>query len=189
MTCWILMLKTSLPYSCINHANLPTECHVFHRFSEARAALRQWLRSLAFSRNALFDGQGRMPRFAAYIHTHGQEDVMEPYEEFRDNGWLTKGRMQALDDALTAVFSGEDVDQPLESGDYTDNFLCLTVEGHHVNLNGLDEALGSVYAPVIRTNMFNMTQEGNYYLCLKNQFGQDDTAAELYAELKCAELQ
>ncbi len=188
MNCWVLMLKTSLPYAGINHANLPTKCYVFHHFSEARAALRQWLRELAFSRNVLFDGQGRMPRFAAYIRTHGQEDVTEPHEEFRDNGWLTKGRMQTLSDTLAAVLSGEDVDVPLESGDYTDAFLCLTVEGNHVNLNGLDETLGSAYALVIRTNLFNMTQEGNYYLCLKDQFGQDD-AAELYAELKCAQLQ
>ena len=189
MTCWIFMLKTSLPYPCFNHANLPTEYYVFSDFSEARAALRHRLQTLAFSRNALFDGQGQMPRFAAYIHTHGQEDVTEPYEEFRDNGWLTQGRMQALSDALAAVLSGEDVDVPLESGDYIDNFLCLTVTEKHVNLNGLDETVGSVYAPVIRTNMFNMTQEGNYYLCLKDQFGQEDTATELYAELKRAELQ
>ena len=189
MICWVLMLKTSLPYTCFNHANLPTTYHVFRHFSDAREALRTWLQSLAFSTNAMFDGQGRMPHFATYIHNLGQEDVTEEYEQFRDNGWLTKGRMQTLSDTLTAVLRGEDVDQPLESGDYTDTFLCLTVEGNHVNLNGLDEAFGSAYAPVIRTNMFNMTQEGNYYLSLKDQFGQDDGAAELYAELKRAQLQ
>ena len=186
---WVLTIKTSLPNTCFSHADLQTECLVFDSFQKAKAVLRERLHGFAFSRNAMFDGEGKMMRLDKYIQNSKHEDTTEEYCEFMDNGWLTVGRLQTVQEVLTKVFTGEDVQLPfLEDGNYDDSMLSMYVLGDRVHLMGWDDGPYNGYEPLICTNMFNMTQEGDYYLYLNDMFGQDDCSAELYVDLKKAEM-
>ena len=187
--CWVLTIKTSLPHTCLSHAELQTECLAFDSFQKAKAALRERLKALAFSRNAMCDGEGKMIHFEKYIQQNNHEDTTEEYWEFMDNGWLTVGRLNVLEAALTKVFAGEDMQLPfLEDGGYDDGMLSLHMCGDRVQLMGWDDGPCNGYEPLICTNMFNMAQEGDYYLYLDDMFGQDNCSAELYVNLKKAEV-
>ena len=186
--CWVLTIKPSLPNTCLSHADLQTECLVFDSFQKAKAVLRERLHGFAFSRNAMFDGEGKMMHLDKYIQNSKHEDTTEEYWEFMDNGWLTVGRLQAVQDGLTAIFMGDDVDFSVEQGGYDDGMLSLHVCGDRLQLMGWDDGPFNGYEPLICTNMFNMTQEGDYYLYLDDLFGQDNCSAELYVDLKKAEM-
>lgn len=188
--CWILTVKTSLPNTCEHYGELHTDCRVFDGFGKAKAALRERLKALAFSRNAMFDGEGKMIHLDKYIQQNNHEDTTEEYWEFMDNGWLTVGRLNILQAALTKVFAGEDISLPLlEDGDYADGMLAMEVHGSDLRLVGWDDGPCNGYEPLIATNMFNMVKEGDYYLYLNDLFGQDDCSAELYIDLKKATIQ
>ena len=187
--CWVLTIKTSLPNTCKHHGELQTKCLAFDSFQKAKAALRERLHGLAFSRNAMFDGEGKMIHLDKYIQNSKHEDTTEEYGEFMDNGWLIAGRLQAVQDGLTAICMGSDVDFPVEDGDYADGLLALEVYPNRVTLIGWDDGPCNGYVPLICTNMFNMTQEGDYYLYLDDMFGQDNCSAELYVDLKKAKIE
>ena len=186
--CWVLTIKTSLPNTCEHHGELQTECLAFDSFQKAKAALRERLHGFAFTRNAMFDGEGKMIHLDKYIQNSKHEDTTEEYWEFMDNGWLTVGRLQAVQDGLTAICTGNDVDFSVEQGGYDDGMLSLHVCDDRVQLMGWDDGPFNGYEPLICTNMFNMTQEGDYYLYLDDMFGQDNCSAELYVDLKKAEI-
>ena len=189
-TCWVLTIKTSLPRTCDSKGDLRTECLVFDSFQKARAALRDRLKDFAFSRNAMFDGEGKMTHFARYVANSYEWVEQDEDEDFLDNGWLTAGRMTTLQEALKKVFSGEDMQLPLwEDGYYDDGMVSMEVEGNRIKLIGWDDGPCNGYEPLIATNMFNMVQEGDYYLYLDDMFGLDDCSAELYIDLKKAEIE
>ncbi|MBQ3202154.1 MAG: hypothetical protein IJB36_00755 [Clostridia bacterium] len=188
--CWVLTIKTSLPNTCESYADMRTDCRVFDSFGKAKAALRETLKSLAFTRNAMFDGEGKMKYFESYIEDSWEDDEPEEDEEFRYNGCLTASRLRTLQAALTKVFAGEDISLPLlEDGDYMDGMLAMEVHTNSVQLMGWDDGPCNGYEPLIATNMFNMVKEGDYYLYLDDMFGKDDCSAELYVDLKKAEIQ
>lgn len=186
--CWLLTAKTSLPNTCANYTDLYTDCRAFDSFAKAKAALRKTLKDLAFARNAMFDGEGKMMHFERYIADSWDEEPEED-EEFLDNGWLTASRLRTLQAALVKVFAGEDIALPLlEDGDYADGMLAMEVHGDRVKLMGWDDGPYNGYEPLIATNMFNMVQEGDYYLYLNDLFGQDECSAEVYIDLQKAKI-
>ncbi len=188
--CWVLTIKTSLPHTCETHAELHTDCRVFDSFDKAKASLRERLKALAFSRNSMFDGQGHITHLNRYASDLCDDTEPEEYEEFRDDGWLTGYRLNILQAALAKVFAGEDMQLPfLEDGGYDDGMLSLYVCGDRVQLMGWDDGPCNGYEPLIATNMFNMAQEGEYYLYLDDLFGQDDNSAEVYIDLKKAKIE
>lgn len=163
MTTWILTYRLDA-----EHAEMPLMTSVgdtafFTDFATARATFRQWLGRYALSPSPWFDGEGRLTDLERYILHEAQVDVDEPYEEFRDNGWLTVRRLRSLQAALAAVCHGEDVDVPLEEGDYSDSKVELKVTADAVCLQGWSDAPYCGYNLAVRTNAFNMTQEGEYY--------------------------
>ena len=187
---WILAIRTSLPNTCLNHKDLRSKCMYFDTFQKAKAALRKQLKDFAFSPNAMFNGEGHLIQLNRYIANSYEQAEPEEYEEFRDNGWLTGYRLATLQEALTQLFSGEDRQLPLfENGVYENGTLSLHVYGDRVHLNGWNDGIYHGYDPLVCTNMFNMVQEGDYYLYLDDMFGQDDCSAELYIDLKKAKMQ
>ena len=188
--CWILTVKTSLPHTCESRGDLSTECRVFDSFRKAKAALRERLRGYAFSRNAMFDGKGKMKHLDRYVADSYECAEQDEDEDFLDNGWLTARRLNILQAALAKVFDGKNIQLPfLEDGDYVDGMLAMKVCGNRIKLIGWDDGPCNGYEPLIATNMFNMVQEGDYYLYLDDMFGLDDCSAELYIDLKKAEIE
>lgn len=187
--CWVLTIKTSLPHTCEHHGELQTECLAFDSFQKAKAALRKRLHGFAFTRNAMFDGEGKMIHLDRYSAQSYDCAELDEEEDFLDNGCLTTRRINILQAALAKVFEGKSIQLPfLEDGDYVDGMLELEVHDNRVWLQGWDDGPCNGYKPLICTNMFNMVKEGDYYLYLDDLFGQDDCSAELYVDLKKAEV-
>ena len=188
--CWVLTIKTSLPHTCEHHGELQMECLAFDSFPKAKAALRERLRGYAFSRNAMFDGERHITQLNRYSTDSYADTEPDEDEDFLDNGWLTAGRLNTLQAALAQVFAGEDMQLPfLEDGAYEDGMVALEVRGNRAKLIGWDDGPCNGYEPLIATNMFNMVQEGDYYLYLDDMFGQDNCSAELYIDLKKAKIE
>lgn len=188
--CWVLTIKTSLPHTCEHHGELQTECLAFDSFQKAKAALQERLHGFAFTRNAMFDGQGKMIHLDRYSTQSYDCAELDEEEDFLDNGCLTGYRLNILQAALAKVFEGKSIQLPfLEDGDYVDGMLELVVHDNRVCLQGWDDGPFNGYEPLICTNMFNMAKEGDYYLYLDDLFGQDNCSAELYIDLKKAKLQ
>lgn len=64
---WVLSVKTSLPEVCYNADSLVTTFFAFEHFSDAKNALRNKVKELAFSTSIMFDGNGNVNNLLRYI--------------------------------------------------------------------------------------------------------------------------
>ena len=64
---WVLSVKTSLPNVCELASDMKTEFYAFESFDDAKKSLEKKLKELAFSKNAMFDGEGNMIYFKKYL--------------------------------------------------------------------------------------------------------------------------
>lgn len=179
---WILSVKTTLP----NGGNMTTALRAFADFKAARDALRATLRGYAFQKNAMFDGKGGMIRLNEYLQR--SEPMEEGPEDYVDEEELTYGMLKQMRDALEAVFRGEDCENPLADGFYTDYMMAIEVDGEIASFRGDDDGPFNGIDPTLDTNMFSMAEQKDwYYLYIDDCFGQNDCTAELYIDLKKAE--
>ena len=61
---WVLSVKTSLPNTCCNSAEMETTFTGYKSFTDARDDLRCILRNFAFSKNSMFDGKGNITKLS-----------------------------------------------------------------------------------------------------------------------------
>ena len=62
---WVLSIRTSLPEECFTRANLKTTFSAFETFEDAKKAMRKEIKNLTFTKNTMFDGDGKISVFDA----------------------------------------------------------------------------------------------------------------------------
>lgn len=178
---WVLTVRTSLPHTCERFDEMKLETQAFDSFEKARAAFREKLTGFAFSKNAMFDGKGRihyLDRYARY--GDGEEE---------EEGLLTAAILNKIHAALNCAFRGQDTALDVEPQFYTDWMVAATVTEDSVSFCGDDDGPCNGYSPVLNTNIFSMEKAQDYYLYVDDRFGQDDDTAELYMDLKKVTVQ
>ena len=178
---WIVSIRTSLPNVCYKMGDLDAEFYAFESFEEAREAARGILRGFAFSKNTMFDGEGHLIQLSDYIESCAISD-----DEEWDDGFLSRKNLIAVRDALEQVFRGVDSTPELCEGLCTDYMIAYRYENGEIRFCGDDDGPCNGYDPTIRTNMFSMTYEKDYYFYIDDMFGQDEATSELYLDLKKA---
>jgi hypothetical protein len=177
---WVLSIRTSLPKVCYAFGDMNLNMQCFDSFEKAKAAFRESLKSFAFTKNAMFDGKGRIKYFDEYIKRVMSYDV--DYED--DEGILTGALLAKIQNGLTTAFSGQETNLDIHPDFYTDWMIASTVTDDFVAFCGDDDGPINGYNPVLQTNIFSMEKEQDYYLYIDDRFGQDDATSELYIDLK-----
>ncbi|MBR6603887.1 MAG: hypothetical protein IKK94_07720 [Clostridia bacterium] len=180
---WVLSIKTSLPEVCRSRGDLKTSFFAFESFEEARAALRKVLKKLAYTKNSMFDGKGNIIYFNNYIENLTYDEDSDYY----DDDFLTSKKLKTAERALKNIFKGKDAVPKIKDGFYTNYMIAYTYENGEINFRGDDDGPCNGYDPVLRTNMFDMLRENNYFLYIDDVFGQDEATTELYIDLLKAE--
>lgn len=157
----------------------------FDSFEMAKTALREKIRELAFSQNAMFNGKGQITLLDKYI-----SGMWVPEDDSDvDDDILSKDRLTKIRDALTGAFSGHDTQLGIPDGDYTDWMIAVQVKGNSISFRGDDDGPINGYDPVLKTNIFSMEEPQDYYLYINDRFGQyDEATSELYVDLKRTEI-
>ena len=176
---WTLIIKTSLPNTAEDVTELVTTVDAFSDFETAKISLREKLKDFAFNKNSMFDGKGNLTYMNSYINGCMDED-----DEYEDEDVLTQSKLNSVQDALKGIFAGKDEELKIEEIDYiTDWMISLQIKRNSISLYGDAEGPCNGYNPHIKTNMFDMREENNYYLYIDDMFGQDDNSSELYIDL------
>lgn len=178
---WVLSIRTSLPGKRVLPDDVKTSFFVFDRFEDARAAMREKLRGFAYGEsNAIFDGEGHIRALRGYT------EIARRFESIGTDRELTCAISMAQD-ALAAALAGENAALPFE--DYFGNDGAVGIEvcgGKLAAFWGCDVRLCAV-DPYLKTDIFDMTEERDYYLHALVDYMVEDCAAELYVDLKRAE--
>ena len=108
-----------------------------------------------------------------------EDEELEEYDDF-----LTKKMMKYVSGALYEVFSGSDVKLKIKRGKYSDGMIAFEYKNGAIRFFGDDDGPINGCDPTLFTNMFDMTEEKDYFLYIDDRFGQDDFTSELYIDLK-----
>lgn len=180
---WVLSVRTSLPDECCSKADLKTSFSAFETFEEARKAMRDTIKGFAFSKNTMFDGDGRitaLDKYIGYMYEDGEDE--ECCEDF-----LTSGILLKIQNAFYSIFNGENVVLDIYENEYEDGMIALNYDGESVLCYGSDDGPYNGYDPYIATNAFSMEKEKDYYIYIDDLLGQE-YSSELYIDLKKVEL-
>ena len=180
---WVLLVRTSLPDKCYTPTDLVTTFSAFESFIDARNAMRETIKSFAFSENDMFDGCGRIINLDK--HMDGMRDFDQPYE-----GELTIALLNRIYDALQAIINGENTILELEPGEYSDDKIAFVYDGEALSSKGVGIYRSEGYDPNIKTNAFSMEDEKDYYFYIDDFIGvdEDNASSELYIDLKQIDL-
>lgn len=176
---WVLSVRTSLPDECCSKGDLKTTFSAFETFPEARKAMRETIKGFAFSKNSMFDGDGRITALNKYIgdmYEEGEDD--ECCEDF-----LTSGNLLKIQNAFYSIFYGENTGLDIYENVYEDGMIVLNYDGESVLCYGCDDGPYNGYDPYIATNAFSMEEEKDYYIYIDDLLGQE-YSSELYIDLK-----
>ena len=88
-------------------------------------------------------------------------------------------------DALKKAISGYDVSLDLKNGEYTDCCnMTVRVKNGVIDLYGDYDGPLNQCDPVLKTNIFSMEKEQDYYLYIDDLFGgNDEASSELIVDL------
>ena len=178
---WVLNTRTSLPEVCENFGTMPLTSEAFDSFEKARDAMRAKIKEFAFSKNSMFDGKGNI----TYLKNYTDDIEDEVYEDFEV---LDKEKLVYITDSLRDAFEGKDLEFELPAELCGDCMLVVSSTPGEMFMYGDYEGIYNGYNPLIKTNIFSMKEEKNYYLYLDDRFGQDDATSELYIDLVKAEV-
>ena len=178
---WILNTRTSLPKVCENFAHMTPTAEAFDSFEKARDAMRAKIKDFAFSKNSMFDGKGNITYLKRYIDDLDNE-VWEDFEI------LDFEKLNIIADSLRDAFEGKDFEFEMPAELCSDGMIAVSSTPGEMFMFGDDDGPYNGYNPVIKTNIFSMKEEKNYYLYLDDRFGQDDATSELYIDLVKAEV-
>ena len=174
---WVLSVRTSLPETCECLDDMKTNFFAFESFEKARTAFRAKIKDLTFSENVMFDGKGKITQFDDYA-----DELDDEYDG--EQGDLSRNVLTKILKALTVAFGGEDTMLEIDKGFYTNYMIAVDVKNNSVNFYGDDDGPINGYDPVLKTNIFSMEKESDYYLYIDERLGQDSATAELYIDLK-----
>ena len=179
---WVLSIRTSLPDECLTKADLITTFAAFETFEDAKKAMRKAIKNLAFTKNAMFDGNGKIIALENYIAD------LDDYDDEEDcDGFLTKDVLTKIRDAFFSIFNGEDTALEIEEGGYADCCIAFDYVGDAIISYGDEDGPFNGYDPYIATNAFSMNEEKDYYIYIDDLLGQE-YSSELYIDLKQIEV-
>ena len=95
---WVVSVRTSLPKKCEHKSKIKTEFWVFDSFETARDQMRMIVRKYAFSKNAMFDGKGRIKAL--------KECIPDFLSDEEDETYLSQEVMMRFQTALQEAFDG-----------------------------------------------------------------------------------
>ena len=178
---WTLIIKTSLPNTAEDVTELDTTVVAFSDFEVAKSTLREKLKNFAFNKNSMFDGQGGIIELDNYC---GELDDESDDESDDDDRYITARKMNVIRTAFKNIFEGKDIPLPLKDVEFcVDWMIAFDIKDGEIKFYGYDDGPCNGYDPRIKTNMFDMTEEKDYYLYINDRFGQDDNTSELYIDL------
>ena len=175
---WVLSIRTSLPDECLTRAHLKTTFSAFETFEDAKKAMRKEIKNLTFTKNTMFDGDGKIIALDSYI---------ADLDDYDDEGFLSKNILSKIQDSLFSVFNGKDTVLDIEEGEYVDGMIAFEFDGESIVSYGNDDGPYNGYDPYIATNAFSMKEEKDYYIYIDDLLGQD-YSSELYIDLKQVEI-
>ena len=173
---WALVIKTSLPETAESTLDLPLEVKVFENFEEAKQSLRKKLKEYAFAENSIFDGNGGLNYFCTY----------QDEEDLDDEEFLAYEKLKCIQDLLKGIFEGKDASlqtKEVETG--LVDYVVVDVSNDTLSINGEDDGDDST----IKTNMFDMTEEKDYYLYIVDVLSQYEGPSVLYIDLVKTKLE
>ena len=176
---WVLSVRTSLPNECSTKADLKTSFSAFETFPEARKAMRDTVKGFAFSKNTMFDGDGRITALNEYMYELGDDDCCEDF--------LTREVLSKIQNSFYSIFNGENCLLDIQKNEYEDGMIALNYNGESVLCYGVDDGPFNGFDPCIATNAFSMEEEKDYFIYIDDLLGQD-YSSELYIDLKKVEL-
>lgn len=180
---WTLIIKTSLPETAESTVELALEVKAFGNFEDAKKALREKLKELAFTENAMFDSKGKLVFLDRYA-----EDLNDEYDD--DEGSLSRSKLNCVQNALKGIFEGKDA--PLQMKEVercSDWMIAVDITQGGISIYGCDDGPFNGYDPKIKTNMFDMAEEKDYYLYIDDMLGQEEASSELYIDLVKTKLE
>lgn len=184
---WILTVKTSLPEVCWSDDDLKTTTQKFETFENAKSALRKVLKDLAFSENAMFDGEGHLIQMESYAEECEYNENEYPDAAADDSPeWLSSKVLYALREILYKAFDGEDMKIPLNDGEYEDSSIAVQIKDGSICMSGFGCGPINGIDPRIDIDLFDMTVPKAYHLYIDDLFGGlwgQEASAELYIDL------
>lgn len=178
---WKLTVKTSLPGACSGRRKLKTKVFTFAGFDSARTALRSQLKELAFSENAMFDGDGHIIGLTGCLNN----TILYDDPDWCVEGWLGAKLATQILDIFACILEGRDVDVDFECGVYHDSLIAVDLRANSIAIRGTSEGIDNDYDPKVNTNLLSMQEEKDYYIHIDDLFGQyPHVSAKLYMDLK-----
>lgn len=176
---WTLIIKTSLPNVAKNATDIKTIVQAFESFEDAKKVLRAKLKEYAFTENSMFDGAGHITKMLEYSY-----GVASNEDEEVDAYLLNEDKINKIIHVFAEIFQGKDVSLKMAKvKGCTDWMVGADWDGEVLEMYGTEEGPYNGYDPYIKTNMFDMTKEKDYYLYIDDMFGQDSNSSELYIDL------
>ncbi len=157
------------------------EYRLFESFEAAKEAFRAKIRDFAFSKNAMFDGNGKLKQFELYKSSLEDEEDAEAEEE---EGTLTLRLYGKVLEAVTEFFGGKELQLDVKDGFYTDWMVAVDIKDNSIRVCGDDDGPFNGYDPVLATNALSMQEEKDYYLYIDDCLGQEACSAVLSIDLK-----
>lgn len=174
---WVLSVKTSLPKSYYTPLDLKTSISSFDNFEEAREALRNILKKYTFSKNRLFDGKGNLIWLSKEIKDRkAYEKEYGSDVEYDDD--LTAARLENIRTLLHEALSGTEVSP--KNCNWDSGLMICSCRGGIVKIYGYEDGA----CPVLKTNIFSMKNEKDYYFYVAEDYVYtDDAPAVLMIDL------
>lgn len=183
---WTLTVRTSLPEVCRSDDDLTLTTSVYETFDEAKLSFQKTLKKLAFSENAMFDGEGHLTQLEYYIEDRENTEKEYPPETDDPSDWISSKVLYVLRNNLQQLFTGDAAGTLLPDGQYEDGFILIRVNDGCVRINGWDDGPINGISPRISINAFDMSTSKNYHLHIDDMFGGlwgQEASAELYIDL------
>lgn len=175
---WVLSVRTSLPGICRSKDDLKTVFYVYDSFEEARDALHEKAKQFAFSENAMFDGDGHIKKLCDYVEQEFEELPIDEQMEIYSFAEASDMIRKALNGETVKIEGILDLDE--------DGMIAVKCIGDTIMFEGYGDGPINGFEPYIKTNIFDMSEEKDYYLYIDDMLGQD-VSSELYIDLKRAE--
>ena len=183
---WTLTIKTSLPNLCYSKNDLKVTRENFNDFSEAVLKTRDLIKQLAFSSNTMFDNNGYIVEMDEYIAFREENDEDNKSKKGLPNWWMSSTLLKELRKDLHSLFEGKNVQLSISNGNYNDGFVSLQINDNAICMESYGDGRINGIIPCIKTNMFDMTLENDYYLYVDDLFGGmwgQECSSELYVDL------
>lgn len=173
---WELEITTSLPEVAYSSDDLKRNTYSFENFEAAKKVLREKLKEFSLGENDMFYGEGRLNYLDCLI------DELHDWEEESDDA-LTVSKLNSIQEALLGIFKGENKPIELKEVKNCSNWMiCADIGKDYIKIYGSPEGCLNGYIGNVQTNMFDMTEEKDYYLYINDMFGQE-VSSELYIDL------